>query len=408
MCRMERKKKLVVYGLIAMIIFGGCGRAMTVEHNKIATEGELKTTKDKDAATSAETTIIEETTIEVTTLQEQETETTARPPETSVMENTNGNTNNTSMPDNSNIPQTSGQTPYGVHGKLSVKGANLTDANNQIFQMKGVSTHGLSWFPQYVNEEAFRQLRDEWNVNVIRLAMYTSEYNGYCVGDENNREGLKNLIDNGVRYCTNLGMYVIIDWHILSDANPNIYKSEAITFFDEMSRKYAGQSNVIFEICNEPNGGTGWNEIKSYAVDVIRTIRNNSDAIIIVGTPTWSQDVDIAADSPIEGDNIMYALHFYADTHRDNIRSKLATAVNKGLPVIVSEFGICDASGNGGINAAEGDKWINTLNGYNISYIIWNMSNKAETSAIINNWCNKTEGFTYDDYSESGKWYITK
>lgn len=405
---MRKEKKFLVYCLLIMFVLSGCGRTVIANHSgvTIKVDDEKKDNETSKNDVTAKTTTpetIPEATTEMTT--PPDVPETSTPPETQ-QNNPQAADNHTDT--NVNMTQVNGQTPYGMHGRLTVSGANLLDMNGQIFQMKGVSTHGLSWFPQFVNEETFRQLRDEWNVNVIRLAMYTSEYNGYCTGDENNRNNLKNLIDNGVRYCTNLGMYVIIDWHILSDFNPNIYKNEAIAFFDEMSRKYAGQSNVIFEICNEPNGGTSWSEIKSYAVDVINTIRNNSDAMVIVGTPTWSQDVDVAADSPIDGYNIMYALHFYADTHRDNIRSKLTTAVNKGLPVIVSEFGICDASGNGMVNISEADKWINILNNFNISYIIWNMSNKAETSAIINSWCNKTSGFAYDDYSESGKWFMTK
>ena len=87
-------------------------------------------------------------------------------------------------------------------------------------------------------------------------------------------------------------MYVIIDWHILHDLDPNVYKEDAKDFFNEMSAKYADYDNVIYEICNEPNGGTNWNSVKNYANEIIPVIRaNDSDAIIIVGTPNWSQDV---------------------------------------------------------------------------------------------------------------------
>ena len=67
--------------------------------------------------------------------------------------------------------------------------------------------------------------------------------------------------------------------------------------------------------------GTTWADVKSYAEEVIPIIRKNTkDALIIVGTPTWSQDVDIAAEDPVTGyDNIMYAVHFYAATHTDNV-----------------------------------------------------------------------------------------
>ena len=229
-------------------------------------------------------------------------------------------------------------------GRLHVKGTKLVDKKGHEVQLRGVSTHGLSWYPQYVNDKCFAQLHDQWGANVVRLAMYTEEYNGYCSGDAKNRSDLKKRIKKGVRLAKKHKMYVIVDWHILSDGNPNSHKKEAKAFFREMSREFKGYNNVIYEICNEPNNGTSWKEIKSYARSVISTIRkNDKKAVIVVGTPTWSQDVDQAAADPIKGDNIMYALHFYAATHKTDLRNKMTAAINKGLPVFVTEYGICDA-----------------------------------------------------------------
>lgn len=162
-----------------------------------------------------------------------------------------------------------------------------------------------------MNKKAFKTLRDDWGVNAIRLAMYTEEYNGYCSGGSQAK--LRKLVDKGVGYATDLGMYAIIDWHILSDGNPNKNKSQAKKFFTTMAKKYKNNKNVIYEICNEPNG-CGWKEIKSYATDIIKTIRKyDKKAVIIVGTPTWSQlgtdgTSNEVADSPIKGyKNIMYS-----------------------------------------------------------------------------------------------------
>lgn len=289
-------------------------------------------------------------------------------------------------------------------GALSVSGTKLTDSSGNAVQLRGISTHGLAWFPDYVNEDCFRQLRDEWNVNVIRLAMYTAEYGGYCSGGD--QESLKQLIQNGVAYATSLNMYVIIDWHILSDNNPNTHKEEAKNFFAEMAQLYANQTNVLYEICNEPNGGTSWSEIKSYAEEVIPVIRTyDEDAVIIVGTPNWSQYVDQAAADPISGyDNIMYSLHFYAATHKDSLRNTMTAAIDAGLPVFVTEYGICDASGNGSIDETQANHWVSVMDEYGVSYVAWNLSNKNETSAIFSNSCSKTSGFTQDDLSASGKW----
>ena len=290
-------------------------------------------------------------------------------------------------------------------GRLHGKGTKLVDKKGHEVQLRGVSTHGLSWYPQYVNDKCFAQLHDKWGANVVRLAMYTEEYNGYCSGDAKNRSDLKKLIKKGVRLAKKHKMYVIVDWHILSDGNPNSHKKEAKAFFREMSREFKGYNNVIYEICNEPNNGTSWKEIKSYARSVISTIRkNDKKAVIVVGTPTWSQDVDQAAADPIKGDNIMYALHFYAATHKADLRNKMTAAINKGLPVFVTEYGICDASGNGAIDKKEADRWVQTMDEYGVSYIAWNLSNKQESSSIIKSSCSKVSGFKKSELSDEGKW----
>lgn len=290
-------------------------------------------------------------------------------------------------------------------GRLHVKGTKLVDKKGHEVQLRGVSTHGLSWYPQYVNDKCFAQLHDKWGANVVRLAMYTEEYNGYCSGDAKNRSDLKKLIKKGVKLAKKHKMYVIVDWHILSDGNPNSHKKEAKAFFREMSREFKGYNNVIYEICNEPNNGTSWKEIKSYAKSVISTIRkNDKKAVIVVGTPTWSQDVDQAAADPIKGDNIMYALHFYAATHKADLRNKMTAAINKGLPVFVTEYGICDASGNGAIDKEEANRWVQTMDEYGVSYIAWNLSNKQESSSIIKSSCPKVSGFKKSELSDEGRW----
>lgn len=296
--------------------------------------------------------------------------------------------------------------PLQAHGALSVKGTQLVDKTGKPFQLRGVSTHGLNWFPEYVNADAFASMKNDWKINCVRLAMYTAEGGSYCEG--NNKENLKNIVSQGVEYATDLGLYVIIDWHVLHDLDPNKYKADALAFFDEMSAKYADYDNVIYEICNEPNGGTSWDQIKSYANEVIPVIKkNNPDAVIVVGTPNWSQDVDIAAKDPITGyDNIMYTIHFYADTHRDDLRAKMKTALDAGLPVFCTEFGICDAGGAGANNMTEGNAWIRAMNDAGVSYCIWNLSNKGETSSLIKSDCQKTSGWTADELSEAGLWYV--
>lgn len=299
-----------------------------------------------------------------------------------------------------------GEIPFETHGKLSVKGTDIVDMNGDKYQLKGVSTHGITWFPDYVNKEAFETLRDDWGANLIRLAMYTDtgDSYGYCSGGD--KDEILALVDKGVSAATELGMYVIVDWHILSDSDPNNHIDDAKEFFDKVSKKYAAQENVIYEICNEPNGGTQWSSVKSYAETIIPVIRaNDKDALIIVGTPNWSQDVDIASQDPITGyDNIMYAVHFYAATHKDDLRNKVKTALDNGLPVFVSEFSLCDASGNGGIDYDSSDEWFELINENNLSYSSWSLCNKNETSALIKSDSTATGNFSDGDLSDTGKY----
>ncbi len=297
---------------------------------------------------------------------------------------------------------TRGNNPVLEHGRLEVKGTQIVDETGEAVQLKGVSTHGIQWFPDYVSLDSFRTMRDDWDINVVRLAMYTDPNVGYD-------ESLHALVEKGVAYAVELDLYVIIDWHILSDNNPMSSKDRAIEFFDTMSKKYKDTPNVIYEICNEPNGNVTWDrDIKPYAVSVINAIReNDKDALIIVGTPTWSQDVDIVAKDPIENqENLLYALHFYAATHKDALREKLTKALELELPIFVSEFGISEASGNGGIDEEQGDIWLDLLESKGIGYVAWNLSNKNESSALIRSDVTTISDWDNSDLSPWGQWYV--
>lgn len=289
-------------------------------------------------------------------------------------------------------------TPVEKWGRLKVSGRNIVSENGKKVQLKGASTHGIAWFPQYVNKSCFQSFK-KMGVNTIRLALYSDPGAGYS-------KSLYQKVDEGIRYATELGMYVILDWHILNDGNPKTHQKEALKFFTRYAKKYGKQKNILYEICNEPNGDVTWKrDIKPYANKVITRIRKyDKKNIVVVGTPTWSQDVDIVAESPLKQKNVVYALHFYAATHTDFLRDKVRKAYEAGLPMLVSEFSICDASGNGGIDKKSATKWMNLLKKYKIGHVAWNISNKNETSALIKSSCQKTGGITKSNLSKSGKW----
>lgn len=284
------------------------------------------------------------------------------------------------------------------NGPLHLDGTDIVNQYDEKIQLKGISSHGLQWYSNYVTEENIKIFKDDWNANLFRLAMYTDE-GGYL----SNKDIYNTLIEKADMIIKN-DMYVIIDWHILHDNNPMSHKEEAKDFFDKVSSKYKNNPNVIYEICNEPNGGTNWNnDIKPYADEIISVIRKNSkDSIIIVGTGTWSQDILDPIDNRLDDENTMYALHFYAATHKEWLRDRLKKALDAKLPIFVSEWGTPSADGNGGIDLDESRKWVNFMKENNISWTNWNLSDKNEASALLKSG-TKTNGFTDEDLTESGK-----
>lgn len=285
-----------------------------------------------------------------------------------------------------------------VNGKLSVSGTKLIDKYGKPMMMRGLSTHGLSWFPDFIDDGFFRQLSEDWDCDLIRLAMYSGEY------IRNPSENL-NLLLKGIDCAIANDMYVIVDWHILDDYNPNMHSDEAAIFFDFVSSKYPDCPNIIYEICNEPNGSTNWNDIYVYSERIIPIIRKNSpDSVIIVGTPFWSQDLLSAAAAPLPYENIMYALHFYVSTHRKELQDVLTEANSLGLPVFVSECGLSEASGNGYTDYDSAAAWFELLKHNGISFAVWNLSNKPETSALFSPSYHPSRAITDGELTPVGLW----
>jgi len=179
------------------------------------------------------------------------------------------------------------------------------------------------------------------------------------------------------------GIYVLIDWH---DHNGNQHTGRSEAFFAAMAKKYAGVPNVIYEIWNEP-ARTTWDTVKNYAMQVIPEIRKyDADNLIIVGSPNWDQDVDIAAASPIMGfKNIAYSFHFYASdpNHQQKLRAKADSAIRLGLPLMITEWGVGESNGNGKFDREENKTWLDWVEANHLSWVNWNITDKNETTAIM-------------------------
>ena len=270
--------------------------------------------------------------------------------------------------------------PVELYGQLRVEGTQLVSESGEPVQLRGMSSGGLQSCFQFFNDDVCDTLIQDWGCTVIRLAMTSHGLdNGYTYFPDRYFNEVCGYLDTLIDH----GVYVIVDWHILFDGDPTEYQEDAIDFFSRISAIYGDCPNVIYEVCNEPNGmryddpesPVDWdNVIKPYAESVIAAIRENDpDNIIIVGTPTWSQDVDVASLNPIDADNIMYTLHFYAGSHGQDHMDKVITAVENGLPIFCTEWGVSLDSGNSGVFYTETLEWMDLLNQYNISWCNWSI-----------------------------------
>ena len=291
-------------------------------------------------------------------------------------------------------------------GKLQVVDGKLCSENGEPVMLRGVSTNGLITAEDYLNEPLFRELSRDRGVNLVRLAMYTYGVGvvGYCTGGDKDRH--KRDIVQGVELAQAADMYAIVDWHILSDGDPNRYLDEAKAFFAEMAERFCSCDNVLYEICNEPNG-VDWPAVKAYAEQLIPVIREKDpEAVILVGNPDWSKDLSSVFNDPLDEDNILYTLHFYAASHGQDLRDVTQQLSRMGLPVFVTEFGVTSSSGGFPRDLESADRWIELLEQVNISYCMWSFSAAPEPCSALRTGVLKYSGFTEDDYNATGRWLL--
>ena len=321
--------------------------------------------------------------------------------------------------------------PVSYYGALHTSGNKIIGAkNDQQVMLRGVS---LFWSDgtgkPYYNKNVIAWAADNLKIDVFRFALGIQYYDSdggtkNALANENSYKGSPDnylsLIDNMVAAAIESDVYIIIDWH---SHRAHMETALAKTFFETVSEKYKDVPNVIYEIYNEPVDGNGgnWGAVKSYANTICPLIRNNTQNLILVGTPTWSQNPQNGASDPVNSTNIAYVLHFYAATHsKGTFSGRIEQALSSGYPVFISEWGTTNADGNGDANASATSEWTSYMDQKQIPNCNWsfrqytsNMDNKSEKSAmfegtkVLNNYATLSEA----KYTTSGnivKEYLTK
>lgn len=278
--------------------------------------------------------------------------------------------------------------PVSTYGQLNANGGKLSgscpDYKDKTVQVKGMSlfwSSGADSSTAFYTEKAVNLMVKDMGIEVIRFAMGVKndfdKGRGYITGGEDLQKAyLKNVVSAAI----DNDIYVIIDWHIESADG---YTSDAVKFFEYAAKEYGDYNNVIFEVWNEPTGG--WDAVKNHANQVIPAIRKYSDNLILIGSTGWSSNPAECAGSFTDS-NYGCTMHFYAATHSaggDKSQSS-ETAMSKGVPVFVTEWGTVSADGNGGADQTASQAWIDWMNQKGISWANWSASGVNEGSAAFN------------------------
>lgn len=273
--------------------------------------------------------------------------------------------------------------------RLRVEGTALMNESGDTVELKGMSFGWNVLWPRFYNAQAVKHVVKDWDAELVRAAIGVEidddecRMRNYLKDPDFGKQCACTIVDAAIEN----GVYVLVDWHA-----HGLHTEAAVEFFTYMATKYKGVPNVIYEIWNEPSYKDHinqidytWAEIKEYSETVIAAIRAvEPDAVIVVGTPRWSQNVDDAANDPILGyENLMYTLHFYAGTHKEWLREKGDYALSKGMALFVTECGGMNADGQGPIDVESTEAWIEWMDENDISYAFWSISDKEETCSML-------------------------
>jgi endoglucanase len=280
-------------------------------------------------------------------------------------------------------------------GRLTlVNGIQLVDQFGETVQLRGISSHGLQYFPNCVTKDSIEYLVTTWGINVFRAVVYVDAVdNGYEV----NADFFDNFIINIVQWCKELGIYVIIDWHVLLSGDPNAHLDSrgadtglAVDFWTKYATLYKDETHVLYEIANEPNN-IDWPTVLDYHNSIIGVIRAiDSEAIIIAGTTKWCQEINLAYENPVdEPYNVMYAFHFYASEHSNLL--PLFEQYMHLMPLFVSEWRISDSTGSGTYSPDVAEQFLDKFAGLDdsvpprrvVSWVQWSIADKADTASLL-------------------------
>lgn len=227
--------------------------------------------------------------------------------------------------------------------RLGTSGNKIVNAAGTPVQLRGVSvlaprhnTECPECHPRPISDVIDMTVSDGWQSDVVRLPV--TVWGSLSVEDN-----VAQYVDPYVQQAVDLGIYIIVDLHYVSDyGSTGVPQSTVAEFWDYVAPLYADVPNVIYEVFNEPVAPASWATWKAYIQPVVDDIRAVApDTLLLMGGPQWSTYVNQAAADPIAGNDIAYVYHLYpnqGDATAANLDAKFGNAAQQ-IPVILTEFG---------------------------------------------------------------------
>ena len=274
--------------------------------------------------------------------------------------------------------------------KISVKGKSIVTEKGEVIRLKGVSFSD----PDKLEKDGQWNLRyfqeaKNWGCNIVRFAIHPTAIN--------NRgwDAYFKLLDQGVKWASELGMYVIIDWHSIGNLNTEKFSNkmynttwdETVKFWTSVAKKYKENPTVaVYELFNEPTNESGklgdlswstWKQTLEKLIDKIAEIDN--EKIILVAGMNWGYFLDEVLGNPVDRKNVAYSSHPYPQKREKPWEPQWEKdwgSVAGKYPIIATEFGFMGADERGAhipciSDESYGEAIMNYFDKKGISYTIW-------------------------------------
>jgi hypothetical protein len=244
---------------------------------------------------------------------------------------------------------------------IRVEGHRFVDEDGKEVTFRGVSIADPDKLARsgHWSRDHFETVAS-WGANLIRLPVHPAAWR------ERGKKDYFELLDEAVVWATELGLYLMIDWHSIGNLQSGLFqhpmydttRQETLSFWRSVSGRYAGIPAIAFyEIFNEPTtyqgqlGLASWSEWKRFNEEAISIIYAHDRQVIpLVAGFDWAYRLEEVATEPIAAQGIGYVSHPYPQKVEPPYVEKWEADfgfVADRYPLFVTEFGFMSADSPG-------------------------------------------------------------